>query len=235
MILIGLTGGISTGKSTVIRQLLKDCSNDELGVIDCDALVHQLQAPGSAVVHALKREWPHIVDEETMTFDRRQLSDEIFENANARKRLARIMFFPLVKAILNALWTHFQSFLSKPDRLVLLDAPTLYETQWLLPLLDSVVVVAADTPIQLERLQRRNNLSYDDALARVNVQLPMEHKVREADYVVWNNKGLKELQVNVEEFKMWMETRKGWRHRFAYVLLHNILVWFIHHVQRLFA
>lgn len=187
MKLIGLTGGIATGKSTVSRCLARHAA-----IIDLDALVHDLQAPGSRVVRSLATAFPECVADGVL--DRQALGSAVFGDARRRQQLNRIMRRPIMGALVKALARHF----ALGTRLVVLDAPLLFEAG-LHRLCALVVVVDAPVVVQIERLRRRDGLDADAARGRLDAQMPLADKVAKADVVFDNSGDLSSLHRQCED------------------------------------
>ena len=209
MILIGLTGGISCGKSSVSRIL-----HDRHGVviIDCDEIVRELQQPGTACVIHIQRTWPQCVDADSLALRREVLSDLVFRDPAARRKLASIMnrrvFLAIFRKILAVWWR------SSRDDVVILDAPLLFETNIFTKFVSASLVVACSEDLQLSRLVARNQLSSEGALQRIRSQMPMSEKIRRADFVVQNESSSFEmLQRDVTEAFGWMKQQS--RHRLS--------------------
>jgi dephospho-CoA kinase len=172
---VALTGGIATGKSHVRARF------EELGVptIDSDVLAREAVQPGTAGLAAvIARFGPDIVDA-SGTLDRRRLGGIVFNNAEARRDLERIVH-PFVRTATEA-W--FASVDSSRHRFALADIPLLYETGRDADF-DAVVVAACDPATQLRRVIERDQLAEEEAHARIAAQLPIEAKIRRADYVI---------------------------------------------------
>mmetsp|Transcript_16990 Transcript_16990/g.68521 ORF Transcript_16990/g.68521 Transcript_16990/m.68521 type:complete len:234 (+) Transcript_16990:89-790(+) len=176
--LVGLTGGIATGKSTVSRWLVEH----GIAVLDLDALVRALQSPGSPVVVKIARAFPGTVDARTGALDREALGAAVFGDAAKRRVLNDLMRLPIQRALFLALARHW----AVGTRLVVLDAPLLYESR-LDALCAVVVVVGAPADVQLARLLERDaKLTPRAAKERIAAQMPLAEKVRRADVVLDN-------------------------------------------------
>eukprot|EP00331_Platyophrya_macrostoma_P028118 CAMPEP_0176458812 /NCGR_PEP_ID=MMETSP0127-20121128/32846_1 /TAXON_ID=938130 /ORGANISM="Platyophrya macrostoma, Strain WH" /LENGTH=241 /DNA_ID=CAMNT_0017849513 /DNA_START=63 /DNA_END=788 /DNA_ORIENTATION=+ len=207
MILIGLTGGIACGKTTVSAILSEQC---HLEVIDCDKIVHVLQAPGSSAVMAIAAEWPEAVDPETKELNRSKLSEIVFKNVGARRKLARIMnpriFLAVVKRILSAWWRAPWT----RRYVVILDAPLLFETSILSRIVSGAVVVTCEPSTQLRRLlqrphgPRKEPLSELEGKRRIASQMSMDEKRRRAGFDIQNECSIGELQQRVNGAVRWM-------------------------------
>lgn len=172
---IGLTGGIATGKSTVIRALRRR----GVTVIDADRIAQEVVRPGHPVWRKLRRAFGTRCFSSRGTLNRRRLGEWVFQHPAQRRVLERLTHPTIIGRI--------RSQLQRARGIVILDAPLLFEAR-LTPLVDQVVVVWAPLATQLDRLQRRNRLSRQAALQRIRAQWPLVRKRRLAD-VVLNNRG----------------------------------------------
>jgi dephospho-CoA kinase len=186
-LLIGLTGGIGTGKSRV-ADLLR-----ELGaVVECsDLIVRELQAPGGAGLEGIRRAFGDEYLTASGELDRPRLGALVFNDAQARARLNGIML-PLVTAELQR---RAQAHKAAGARVVVLDIPLLLEGRKsgtgagaVLPF-DEIVVVYAREEQQVERVMARDKLARDAALARVRSQLPIEEKRAFPGVIAIDNSG----------------------------------------------
>lgn len=176
--LIGLTGGIAAGKSTVAALLR------ELGatVIDADALARDVVAPGSVSLGRIVAAFgPELVDA-AGALDRRALARRVFGDAAARRRLEAILHPAIAAAARRAI----ASLARAGVRRIVYDAALLVETGRHRAL-DRLIVVVADEPCRLRRLQRRDRLDAASARARLLAQGPQQEKVALADDLIDNS------------------------------------------------
>ena len=188
MKIIGLTGSIATGKSTV-SQMLKKRGYE---VIDADAVVHELQAPRSLLLNQIVKTFGPTTLHNDGSLNREELGKMIFSNAKARAKLDAIIH-PLVRAEFER-----RIQLSQAD-VLFLDVPLLFEAGFD-DMTAANLVISASESVQLMRLQARNGYSEEEALARIGSQMPMGEKVARADFVIDNSGDLCELEESVEKF-----------------------------------
>jgi dephospho-CoA kinase len=208
MKLYGLTGGIACGKSTVGRVL-----SEEHGayIIDCDLIVRELQRPDSPCVRAIARAFREddVVDPETGELDRKKLGAVVFADPSKRRTLAGIMNGPTIITILKRIaW----AFLTQPwNGLVLIDAPLLFETGFLVPLCSKIIVLSCSPAVQVERMVARDGLDQVAAERRIAAQMPIAVKEARADRVI-RNEGLtlEQLRDRVRECALWMKRTPTW-------------------------
>lgn len=185
MRLVGLTGGIASGKSTFAAAL------HALGapVIDADALARAAVRRGTPALEEIARQFgPGILGPDG-ELDRRAMASLVFADAGARARLEGIVH-PAVRAGVAAETARLAA---AGHALAFYDVPLLYE-RGLDREVDCVVVVHAPRAIQLERLRARDGMSRDEAEARLDAQLPIDEKARRADVVVENGGDLASLR-----------------------------------------
>ena len=189
-IIVGITGGIACGKSTVSKLLSKKGAIP----INSDEIGHQLLKRGSPVMGALLEAFGSDILDKSGDISRQKLGAIVFNDKTARERLNAIMHPPIV-----------QQSRSEANRLVaenancvvLIDAPLLIEANSQ-DTVDVIVVVTASTQIQLQRLLDRS-LSPAEVQARIDSQMPLSEKVKYADFVVENDGTLEELEYKADE------------------------------------
>ncbi|KAG8446911.1 hypothetical protein GDO86_014384 [Hymenochirus boettgeri] len=179
MFLVGLTGGIASGKSTVVSILR------ELGcaVIDADVIARQVVHSGtSAYVHIVQHFGNEILLENG-ELDREKLGAIIF-NDPKKRHLLNSLVHPQIRRVMlkQTLWYFFLGY-----KYVILDIPLLFESRSMIRYMKSTVLVYCDPQTQLERLIRRNNISKQEAQKRIAAQLPLDSKLPLADYVIDNS------------------------------------------------
>jgi dephospho-CoA kinase len=189
-VIVGLTGGIATGKSTV-SQMLRDLGAT---VIDADVWARKVVEPGSPALAEIAETFGPGVLHPDGTLNRPALADIVFHDDKARERLNAITH-PRVR---EGMWQETQAALAaRPDLPVIWDVPLLFEGgTW--RLVDATVVVYVDEETQRTRLMQRNGLSREDADARIRAQMPIEEKRQRADYVIDNRGTIEETRKQVE-------------------------------------
>lgn len=198
MKVIGLTGSIGSGKTTVAAHLR------QLGatVIDADEGVRSVQAPGEEGLRQLVAEFGDEILSPSGELDRAKLARLVFADAPARKRLNAIIH-PLVRAWMAERLGEADA---RGEAVVVLDIPLLYETRGDAGL-DAVILVYAPEDLMLRRLTELRGMTEADARARVAAQLPMEEKRRRATHVIENTGTLSDLRARTEE--VWRELARG--------------------------
>ncbi|CAH2302723.1 dephospho- kinase domain-containing isoform X2 [Pelobates cultripes] len=180
MFLVGLSGGIASGKSTVVLILRKlGCA-----VIDADVLARQVVQQGTPAYNKIVYHFGKEVLLDNGELDREKLGSIIFSDPEKRGLLNSITHSPIRKAMLKQiLWYFFLGY-----RYVILDIPLLFESRNLIHYMKHTILVYCDPQTQTERLILRNGLSREDAMKRLASQLPIDSKVPLADLVI-NNSG----------------------------------------------
>lgn len=214
MLLIGLTGGIATGKSTVSSAL----KSFGFEVIDGDQIAREIVEPGNRAYNKIKRVFgPEVINEDGR-LNREKIGQIIFNDHVKRKLLNSITHPEIYKTIawrcLLCLW--------RRDNLVVLDLPLLFETGIVVRLLDHIIVVKCSPDQQLDRLMARNNYSEDEAQSRIGSQMDLEEKCRLASFVV-DNSGTRaetDLQVKLLVEKLRKEAKSSNR----YLIFDSVVV-----------
>jgi dephospho-CoA kinase len=185
--LLGLTGNIACGKSTV-GHLLADRFGAEY--VDADRLVHALYAPGTPQTRAIAARFGQDLLKDDGTIDRRRLGDAVLSNPAALKDLERILDPGVSQAIADHL-----AHTTAP--VLVLDAIRLIETGRAARC-DAVWVVVCDPDVQLQRLQSSRGLTAEQAQLRIAAQSPAEEKVRHATTVITNHGSVDDLATQVD-------------------------------------
>ncbi len=192
---IGLTGGIGTGKSTVSRMLAA------LGavIVDSDEIVRQVQSPGSPVLGEIRSAFGDGVIAEDGSLDRAALGDIVFRDDEARKRLNAIVH----PAVGRESARQLRAARERGEPLIVLDIPLLFETRAAGAAsssnrgVDAVVVVWAPRALQIERQIERDGHDRAEAERRVASQIPIDEKRDQADHVIDNSGTLAETEEQV--------------------------------------
>ena len=197
-VIIGVTGGIACGKSTVSKFLAEKSAIP----INSDQIGHQLLKRGSPVLGSLIEAFDPGILDESGDVSRQKLGEIVFNDKVARDRLNAIMHPPIVsqsRSEARRLATE------DPDCVVLIDAPLLIEAGSQ-DTVDVIVVVAASPEVQRQRLLERSitenhPLTQTEAQARIDSQMPLSEKIKYADFVIENDGTLEKLQREVD--RLW--------------------------------
>lgn len=192
MYVIGLTGGIASGKSTVSGIL------SQLGafILDADQIAHAVMEPGCPAWEDIVNTFGKAVLLADRTIDRRELGNIVFHDKSARNRLEEIMH-PRIKQCIE---DKIKEYARRDGKILVLDIPLLYEVGWQ-ELASEVWIVYVDSDTQLQRLMHRSGLSPDEAAVRIAAQMDLAAKARLADVVIDNNGDLQHTRGQV--FDAW--------------------------------
>lgn len=185
---IGLTGGIATGKTTVSNYL------KELGysIIDADVIARQVVEPGTKGLRMITDTFGEKVLTSDGLLDRQHLAQLVFTSSEQLQQLNRILQ-PIIRERIQ------EPISTSKDPVVVIDVPLLYEQHYE-DLCDVVMVVSAQPQQQLERLMNRNHLTMNEAKNRVASQMPLSSKERLADVVIDNNGSVEETRQQVKKW-----------------------------------
>jgi dephospho-CoA kinase len=194
MRLIGVTGGIATGKSTVDRML----EAHGAAVIDADELAREVVLAGEPALDEVAARFGRDLIQPDGTLDRTRLGEIVFADPEARRDLERITH----PRILELMQQRVAAALAGPAPLVAVDIPLLFENERE-GMFEGVLLVYAPREVQLRRLHERNGLDESAALQRLAAQLPIDEKRARATWVIENTDGLEATQRAVDQ---WWET-----------------------------
>jgi len=195
MLEIGLTGGIGSGKSTVAEMLV----SRGMQLVDADAVVRELQQPGTPVVEAMAdRFGDHIIDE-TGALDRAAVAAIVFADPDELEALNAI-----VHPAVNEEMTKRRKAFVGTDETVILDIPLLIESNY--DGLGGIIVVDCPVETAVERLVSYRSMPEEDARNRINAQVSREERTARADFVVDNSGDLVDLIEKVDELEAWIKT-----------------------------
>ncbi len=192
MRVLGITGGIATGKSTVTQMLA------DLGAptVSADALAHDLLFPGTPTTRAVLDAFPDCADPAYppgQAIDRRALGNIVFADASARARLESLTH----PAIIAALRRQISDWHEAEGRCAAAEIPLLFEAD-LVSLPDRVIVVACGEAVQIARMRARIGVSEEEARERLSAQWPLAQKIARADVVVTTDGDLEDTRRQVE-------------------------------------
>ncbi len=176
MILIGLTGGVATGKSTVAR-MFQQCG---AVVIDADGLAREVVQPGKPAWRDIVRHFGTSILNTDRTINRQALGSIVFSRPTQRRVLERLIHPRVVRE--QQRLTR-EATRNDPNAVVLYDVPLLFEAG-IDKRVEKTIVVAADQSTQIARLKKRNGLTRAEALRRIHSQIPLAKKIRQADIVI---------------------------------------------------
>ena len=190
MYIIGLTGGIATGKSTVAAYL----SGLQIPIIDSDQLAHQALLVGREAYLEVVKHFGSAIVNADQTINRRALGKIVFSDEDQRLILERIVH----KQVLKDININLAKYRARQVPFVVVDIPLLFEVDWAY-LCDEVWVVICDEDQQRQRLHLRDYLSDADIAARIESQMPLAAKIALADVVLDNTGSLANLYQQIED------------------------------------
>lgn len=188
MKIIGLTGGIATGKTTVSNYLAEKYA---IPVFDADIFAREAVKNNSPIFISLINRYGQDILLDNNTINRAQLGKIIFNNYREKQWLEN-QIHPFV-------YDCFKSLIPLLNHeIVIFSIPLLFEAK-MTDLVSEIWVVTCDYERQLKRLQQRNNFSEQEAIARINSQMPLAEKEKLADIIIDNNRDLSHLTKQIDE------------------------------------
>lgn len=198
--IIGLTGGIATGKSTVSSMLVGKGAL----LVDADVIAREVMLPGHPVLAVVTAYFGDHILLADGSLDRKKLGEIIFHHPNQRNALNDITHPAIRQEIRKRVQTYE---VKHPGRPVVVDIPLLLESREEYPYLTTIAVVYVPRELQLQRLMERDGISKEQAEARLNSQMDIEQKRQMADIVIDNSGTLAETQLQVD--KLWVRMVSG--------------------------
>ncbi|ANU12741.1 Dephospho-CoA kinase [Planococcus halocryophilus Or1] len=183
--IIGLTGSIASGKSTVSEML----KNEGYPIIDADLVARLVVEPGSETLEQIRQAFGSEVISSDGTMNRAKVGEIIFNDPVSRKTLNDIIH----PAIRQEMLKQRYELLEQGFKIIIMDIPLLFESR-LQYLVDKIMVVSVTEENQFKRLVERNGFTEKEARVRINSQLPMSVKEDGADAVIYNNGSLEETK-----------------------------------------
>mgnify|MGYP001343387574 FL=1 len=184
-LIIGLTGSIGTGKSTIAKKLIER----NIPVIDADLIAREVVEPGKEAYEKIVETFGEEILQEDQTLDRKKLGAIVFEDETKRKALNEIVH----PAIRKEMLAQRDAYMKQKEPCVVLDIPLLYESK-LTHFVEKVIVVYTDREVQLERILKRDHITKEEALQRINAQIDVKEKAKWADAVIDNNGTIEESE-----------------------------------------
>jgi len=200
-LIVGLTGGIASGKSEVAAELKK------LGakVVDADRVAREVMVPGSPVSEELIREFGSEITDSHGYIDRAKLSEIVFGNEEKLATLNHITHPAIFANILGKV-REITGEIGKGEKEVIVIDAALIADLGIQGLFDLVVAVVASKDCRFERLVRNRNMAREEARRRINSQIDDSKRIEAVDLIIRNEKGLEDLKEEVH--KAWDEMRR---------------------------
>lgn len=191
--IIGLTGGIATGKSTV-SEILK---NNGYTVIDADIIAREVVRIGKPSYEKIKESFGNEVLLENKEINRKKLGSIVFNDIYKLSLLNELTHPYIYEEILNQINKNKE----KNRQIIFIDIPLLFEEEDKIKKsgieFDQIWLVASDEDIQVQRLMKRDKISKEEAIKKINLQMNLKEKIDKSDLVIYNNSSKKELEVTV--------------------------------------
>jgi len=198
MLIVGLTGGVASGK-TAVSQVLKE---EGAYIIDADQIARELVQPHKPAWNELIRAFGKEILQEDGFIHRKKLADKVFADPKKRKLLNQILH-PRIKEEMDRRTKEIGQ--KDPEAIVVIDAPLIVELGDHREM-DKLIVVASTQTQQIERLKERDGIGPEEALRILSSQMPVEEKVNLADFVMRNEGSLEETKKRAKE--VFKELRK---------------------------
>ena len=190
MFIIGLTGGIGSGKSAAAK-ILKELG---LKVIDLDQITHELMRPGELGYIEIKKEFGEKYIDTKGAIDRKLLREEIFSSFDLKKRIESILH-PIIFEECNK-----QLNLLKHEKYIVLVIPLLFETKNYISLIDEALLIDCDLETQIERVMKRDSISKALANRIIKNQMNRQEKQLLADKVILNDGNINHLKTQLDSY-----------------------------------
>lgn len=177
-LIIGLTGSIASGKSTVSSML----AELNIPIVDADKIAREVVHPGEEAYSTVVRVFGAEILKSDQTLDRKKLGAIIFADEKKRDQLNNIIHPAIRKKMLE----QRDAYVKFGEKCVVLDIPLLFESK-LTHYIEKIIVVSVDEEVQLERLMSRDKYTQEEAQQRIKSQIPVRDKAKLADAVIDNN------------------------------------------------
>jgi dephospho-CoA kinase len=205
MLIVGLTGGVASGK-TAVSQVLKE---EGAYIIDADQIARELVQPHKPAWNELIRAFGKGILQKDGSIHRKKLADKVFADPKQRKLLNQILH-PRIKEEMDRRTKEIGQ--RDPEAIVVIDAPLIVELEDHREM-DKLIVVTTTQTQQIDRLKDRDGAKLEEALRIISSQMPLEEKVKLADFVIRNEGSLEETKKRAREVfkelkKVALQTKK---------------------------
>ncbi|MEK4386839.1 dephospho-CoA kinase [Solibacillus sp. FSL W7-1464] len=187
--IIGLTGSIASGKSTVAKMI----ESYGLPIVDADVVARKVVEPGTPTLKKIAEAFGPEVIAQDGSMDRAKVGSMIFHNEEMRKTLNGIIH----PAIREEMLRQRDEFISFGEKNIFMDIPLLFESK-LEHFVEKIIVVSVNKEVQLKRLMERNGFTEEEANARIATQIPVKEKEKLADAVIHNNCTLEDTAIQLQ-------------------------------------
>jgi dephospho-CoA kinase len=196
MLIIGLTGSLGTGKSTVAAMFARRGSK----IIDADGIVRDLLAPGKKCIKKVAKIFPGVILKK-VKINRSELAKIVFNHPRELQKLTDILYPEALKVVKSLISRY------KHEFFVVLDVPLLFESGWD-KITDTTIVVKAKRAQQIQRAQKRLGITRSDVTRRLKNQMPLKEKCDMADIIIDNSHDLIQTRKQVDAIINRLEKRK---------------------------
>lgn len=189
MVVIGLTGGIASGKSTISNMLM----DMKIPVIDADVIARDVVKPETDTLKRLVQKFGEDILNIDGTLNRKKLSNVVFNDRESLKQLNLIIHPAIKNAITNKLYKYRKS----KEKYCIVDAALLIEANFI-DIVDCVILVYVNRKTQVERLMNRDKISMEEAERKIDSQMGLDEKMKYADYLVDNNHDMENTRLQLK-------------------------------------
>ncbi len=191
MKVVGLTGNIASGK-TEVAKIFKDLGAK---IIDADQIAREIVKPGEIAWEEIRREFGDEILNSDRTINRLKLGEIVFKDNEERDRINKITHPRIIERMKELI----KKYKKDNVKVVIIEAALIVERGGLKDTIDGLIVITADEETQIKRIIKRDELKRDEAISRINSQMPIAEKVKHATYVIDNSGTLSETRKQVEE------------------------------------
>lgn len=192
--IIGLTGGIACGKSTASDIIHKSF---DIEIIDCDLLSRKIVEIGKPAYLKIVQVFSEQILMDSKEIDRKKLGEKIFADRILRGKLTRITGYYIMIEIIKEI---YRIFIKEKKSFAVLDAPLLFESKYLEYICYPIIVIyVTEEKVQIERIQKRDGLTEEQALNRIRSQWKIELKIKKGDILINNEMSIEEMETNLKK------------------------------------
>ena len=192
MYIVGLTGGIASGKSHAAKYLVEKGAQ----TLNCDSLGHESYTKGSASYAKIVSTFGVDVLDDNDEINRRVLGPIVFSDPNEMNKLTAITW-PAIRELIHSKIETLES--NSSNKLLILEAAVLIEAKWF-DIADEILVIHTPINSAIQRIQSRDNLDADQAQERINAQLSNEERINFADYTIENSGKISDFELALETY-----------------------------------
>ncbi|XP_049885960.1 dephospho-CoA kinase domain-containing protein [Pectinophora gossypiella] len=223
MFIVGLTGGLATGKSTVLS-IFRD---NGVAVIDADEVARKILEPGTKAWKEVREYFGEEVLLPDGKINRISLGEIVFDDIEKRRRLNSITHPRIQSAMMKMAMSYFFS----GHRYIVMEVPLLFETGKMLTFMHKIITVVCEDHQQLERLCKRSEFTEVVAKKRINCQMPLKHKVANSHFVIDNSGDMDNTRLQTESIiRLLKRSKFTWYFRAIFLIAFLSVVFGIAHV-----